>query len=273
MNDELPSITIGAPVRNRDWILPYYLDHLRKQNYPQDHIRFIFIVNDSMDKSLQILQGFAKKWQYEYESIDIIVKNMRAPEDERTHRRLQIYRTLAELRNDLLSRVETDYLFSIDSDILAPPETLMTLVESNKEIVAGVIRNDYIMQPNATYPNIRTNLLLKQPNGSFDHYFGYPQNALFEVDVTGAIYLLSRKVCETVRYGYDPQGEDIYFCMRAKEAGFSIWANSNIFAQHVMVITQNICRDCLLPCKAPYIEDNKRHPELLRCPKKITKRE
>jgi GT2 family glycosyltransferase len=265
-----PEITIGAPVRNRAWILRHYLDHLVSLDYPKDKIRFLFILNDSTDRSDEVLRDFKQEYKELYAGIEISVYNQHAPEDERTWRREKIYHTLANVRNKLLEQIETPYFFSVDTDILVPPNALKVLVESNKDIVAGVIRNDYIIQPDAEYPNQLTNLLIMK-NGTIRHYMKYPLNDLFQVDVTGAIYLLKKEVCEQVRYGFDPQGEDVYFCLQAKEKGFEIWANSNVYAQHVMIVYQKECSDCGRPCKAIYIQDNKIYPKLKKCPHKISK--
>ena len=48
-------VMIGCPVRNRAWILPDYLQHLRALKYPQEQIEYCFVINDSFDETRAIL--------------------------------------------------------------------------------------------------------------------------------------------------------------------------------------------------------------------------
>ncbi len=270
--DEYPKVIIGCPVRNRGWILSSYLTSLYGLDYPKENIRLLFVLNDSTDNSEEILKEFKKDHESEYDHIDILTYNLRTPEDERTAKtRPKIYGNLAKVRNFMLSKIETPYFLSVDSDILIPPYTLKYLLADNKKIVAGVISNDYIENPKAVYPNVRTNLMIQREDGKIVHYKNYPLDSVFKVDVTGAFYLMTKEVCEKVRYDYDIQGEDIPFCLNAKAQGFEIWADSRVFGQHIMIVYQRECELCKRDCKAPLIKDNRKYPELVRCPKKIPK--
>jgi hypothetical protein len=269
---EYPEVTIGAPVRNRAWILGDYLAHLVTLDYPRDKIRFVFILNDSTDNSEVILSDFKKVHEKEYKEIKIIKMDQGAIQDARiTEVREKIYTTLSQIRNVLIGQIETPYLFSIDTDILVPPHALKTLVESDKDIVAGVVWNDFVERPVAVYPNVRTNLLIEDENGLIDHYMKYPLKSLFRVHSTGAMYLLKKEVCQQVLYCYDPQGEDIGFCKMAKEKGIEVWANSNVYGSHVMIVYQAICKDCVSRCKAHLIRDNVVSSKLAACPRRIKK--
>ncbi len=265
----LPTVTIGCPVRDREWILPAYLESLKKLDYPSDKISFIFILNDSKDFSKSILMDFKKENEKYYNKIDIYTENKNAIKDKRVQAtRRKIFKSLAELRNSLLEKIETDYFFSIDCDILVFPDTLKLLISNQKDIVAAVISNDSIQNPNAVYPNIRTNLLVEK-EGRMVHYYNYPLESLFQVDCTGAIYLMTKEVCQKVRYDYDDDGEDIPFCINAKKEGFEIWADSRIHANHIMMVIQEECRDCRRSCIAPKYKDNEKYPTILTCPKKL----
>lgn len=243
---------------------------MKNLDYPKDRLKFTFLVNDSRDKSINILKKFKADNEQDYIAIDIHEINIGSVVDARNGAtRDKIYRSLAEVRNQLISRVsDTDYFFSVDSDILVGKGSLRLLVESQKDIVAGVVRNDYLVNSQAKYPWVRTNLLIKNKDGKLTHYLGYPLNSLFQVDVTGAIYLMTRDVYENIRYGYHEQGEDIYFCYEAASRGYEIWANTNVTPEHVMAVYQDICVDCDKKCKEYRVKDNKIKPVLKWCPKK-----
>lgn len=264
-----PEVTIAAPVRNRAWILPSYLEHLAAQDYPKDRIRLLFVLNDSDDSSELILREFQDKYQGAYVDIDIEKLDQKAPFDRRTRNdRDKIYHFLSKLRNHILSKIDTPYLLSVDTDILIPPYSISRLVATGKDIVAGVIWNDYIERPGMTYPKVRSNIMVKDNQGRIRHFLNYPLNSLFRVHTTGAFYLLSRKVCQELSYCYHPQGEDIGFCSEAEEKGFEVWVDSSIFGIHVMYLNQSICSDCVLSCKAPKVRDNIVLPNLSSCPKR-----
>lgn len=227
---DIPTVVVGCPVRDRAWILPYYLEHISKLDYDTRRLIPCFVVNDSSDRTEEIL----RKWAYEnssrYSKVIIEVFNQGQIPDRRTQEvRNRIYHSLANVRNKFLEIAcnnGADYVFSIDSDILVPPNALKDLLKHNKDIIAAQIWND----ASKRYPNI-----LIDQNGVIRHYFNFPKNQLFRCDVTGAVYLISRKVVVSgVKYGYHHQGEDIAFCKDAKAKGFEIYADSNIYCEHIM---------------------------------------
>lgn len=220
-------IYIGCPVHNRDWILPYYLNHIFNINYPKKLITLSFIINDSHDNSLNLLLNFKNQHQNEYNKIIVETHNFNMPKDIR-HNRLsnKIYKRIADVRNIFLSYIDDeDYVFSVDSDILVPKDILNCLLEDNKDIVSALVYND----EKKIYPNILIN-----NNGNIVHYIGFPKNSLFEVDITGAVYLLKSEVCKKVKYDYHYLGEDVPFCFNAKKLGYKIWCDSRIICDHIM---------------------------------------
>lgn len=242
MNTEYPTVTIAAPIRNRAWILNQYLDYILKLDYPKSKINIHFVLNDSHDESRRILLNFKKNNKSEYNNINIDTLNRHVPEDARVSfvRNQYIYQHLSILRNHILSKVSTDYLFSVDSDILVSPDILKKLLSHKKDIVSGLIYNGYIAEPSRPYRY--TNILKYDSGGILRHIANYKtknavkftQPELIEVDVTGAVYLMTNKVCKSVRYGYHRQGEDIHFCNMAKENGFKIYSDLSAYCIHMM---------------------------------------
>lgn len=223
------TVMVGCPVRNRGWILPKYLEHIYNIDYPKEELIPCFILNDSTDNSERLLNEFMKKHGREYKNFIICVEHLDQVEDQRTHAvRQKIYHSLAWLRNQLLSQAiskKVDYLFSVDSDILVPRNILKDLIAADKDVVAAQIWND----DGKKFPNI-----MIQQEGKIKHYFDFPKQVLFPCDVTGAVYLMKRKVFTSTRYEFHRQGEDIGFCLNAKNQGFEIWADSRIQCTHIM---------------------------------------
>ena len=229
-------ILIGCPVRNRAWILPEYLRHIESLEYPKEFITCCFIINDSADKTKDILS----KWQSEnyskYESIKIIEINFGNGNDmgesgygrqndkkKYACRKKVIIPTLAILRNRLLEEAREgnyDYFFSIDSDILVNPDILNKLIETGKGIVAGLVHNG----------EVEYNFL--QFSGKSRKFL---PDKLFEVKTTGAVVLISSKVFnnENIQYGNNSKGEDVDFCESARQQGFKSYVLTEI-QEHIL---------------------------------------
>lgn len=72
-------------------------------------------------------------------------------------------------------------------------------------------------------------------------YYDYPQDSIFEIEACGFGGVLMntsvlKKVEETYGLPFAPIlgfGEDISFCMRAREAGFKVWCDSRVKMGHI----------------------------------------
>lgn len=217
-------ILIGAPVRNRAWILPEYLKSIEGLMYLKSLISCCFILNDCEDNSKEILQAWKEKNKNKYNEIKILERNFNNPNDYgeigqgRSKRGLPsrkkyIYKTLAKLRNLLLQEAslsEVDYLFSIDSDILINPDVLTLLLSEQKDIIAALVHNGEV-------------------NYNFLPFSGGDRRVipgrLFDAKVTGAVYIISRQVFSNpvIQYTDHTKGEDCGFCESARDQGFKCW--------------------------------------------------
>jgi cellulose synthase/poly-beta-1,6-N-acetylglucosamine synthase-like glycosyltransferase len=227
----MKNILIGCPVRNREWILPEYLKALENLDYPKEYLAFHFILNDSTDKSKEILLN----WKYEtmkdgYRYVRITELNFDYPPDwgetrittngSSITRFNKGYKALTVLRNLLLDLawldIKTDYLFSIDSDIIIKPDILSNLLLTEKHIIAGLIKNDKINHNFIDSSGRRGDIL--------------PASKVFEVKITGAIILISRKVIDNKEIRYSPSkiGEDEGFCLSAIAQGIKPYVLSDL---------------------------------------------
>ena len=239
-NLNLPTIDIITPVRNRQFVISYFLDCIKNLDYPKHLISIITILNDSTDNSEQILKQFKQSHQNDYKQIKIITHNLSAPTDSRIGSREEIYKTLYKVRNLLLQHCESEYIFSIDSDILCKPDTLKRLLSAKKDIISALIYNgktygSYVNEPEFKYTNV-----MNKVNGVYKHFSKrhnpekYFIDEVVQVDMTGAIYLFSNKVAKTVKYGFHKNGEDLAFCQSAQAKGFKLYCNINLWQNHIM---------------------------------------
>ena len=139
-----------------------------------------------------------------------------------------------------------DYLFSVDSDISFPPDTLKKLLAHDCDVVSGL----YIQRKPGQHI-----LEIYEPNsyGGVTNipYENIKDQGLVEIASCGfGCVLVKKEVLKTVGY---PQfkyhsaidhnhtiSEDIDFCRKAKAAGFTIWADTGIHCRHTGSFTFTI---------------------------------
>lgn len=133
-----------------------------------------------------------------------------------------------------LASKDADYLMMIDSDIVPPPN-ILNLCDFNKDIITPLM---FVKQKGMTIP-----LFLKRSkDGAYDADDYLNKSGLQETDATGTgCIIISRKALETIKHpfenvydvdGVKTLGNDLYFCQKAKKAGFGIWVHLDYYAGH-----------------------------------------
>ncbi len=238
-------ILLAAPVRDRAWILPAYLERLTDLDLPEGvQLDAYFLVNGDLgDGSVEILKRFAEAMDGR---MGVVVERYMAPPPapptRETHNRMNIFSYLAGLRNTTIDRALTngyDYLLSVDSDILMPAWTLQRLLAHGRDVVAAALVNDEFW--NLPAPYRAYNMLRKAdfpgPDGvqAYLHVADMPDSGLIEVDVTGACFLIARRVLEAgCRFDNHPAGEDVPFCQAVQAAGFRLYGDAGLRVDHMM---------------------------------------
>lgn len=120
-----------------------------------------------------------------------------------------------------------DYLFSVDTDLVLHPDTLMELLATGKDIVSELY-----------WTNGWCNAWMYDQSAGMDPHWVTP--GLYQVGMTGACILISRRVLEAgVDYSAIPNirkclwGEDRHFCIRAACAGFTLWTDTHCPPEHL----------------------------------------
>ena len=139
-----------------------------------------------------------------------------------------------------------DYLFSVDSDIAFPTDTLVKLLSHDKDVVSGLYiqrkPGQHILE---IYESNTTGGINNMPYGKLKG------RSLVEVAGCGfGCVLVKAEVFKVIGY---PQfkyhsaishsntvSEDVYFCNKAKENGFKIWADPSILCRHTGSFTFNV---------------------------------
>lgn len=228
------SIVIGCPIRNRKWVLSKYLEAIYNIDYPKEDIILAFLVNDSDDGTLELLNSLDFR---QYRLAIIKEKNYNFESCERDlGRNTDKFIHFAQIRNDWVSLFKdipsVTHVFSIDSDVLVPKNSLKKLLENNCDICSMLVNNDDELRGYGKYITNLFNFNTEQE--VFQNVLKYPKESLFEVGVTGSAYLIKRKIFDKVDYQAHPLGEDFGLCLACKSKGYSIWCDSTIKGNHIL---------------------------------------
>jgi FkbM family methyltransferase len=131
-----------------------------------------------------------------------------------------------------------DYLFSVDSDIILPKDTLKKMLAADKDVISGL----YIQR----IPNTHTlEVYMDTPNGGCTNipYHLIKDTGVVKIAACGmGCALIKGNVFRNLEYPHffyksalshnDTVSEDVYFCSKARDAGFDIWADSSIMCDH-----------------------------------------
>ena len=233
-------VTIAAPISNREEYLPSYLNCILAQTYPKDLTSLYFLINNSTDQSKKILYNFRKEYIYLFKDITIDEYNNKDIPDSRNRQNrvldYRVYDHLSYLRNTVCEKVNTDWLFSVDSDIMLTKKTLMELIKSKKKAIAALVCNGHefaLATPNVS-PYKFTNVMFRNPEYKYIHFRRSQLKGQIEVDLTGAVFLIHKSLYKNAKYRYDPQGEDIPFCQDIQRSGAKIYCNCNLKQPHCM---------------------------------------
>lgn len=235
--EELPNVVISSLIRNRAWCLPQFLKALGRQvkTYPANKLSFLFILNDSLDDSENIIENWIKSDCQNYKEIKIIKINF-GNSDSVDHTwsdaKLQNMAIMRDKCLEYLKNSDNEFLFSIDSDvILEHDDVLKHLVGLDKSVVSEVFWATWekkdIKKP---LPNVWI-------SGGYFLTEGFLQQlkrpGVYEVGGLGAITLIHRDVVErgvnyqrVMNLPNDMRGEDRDFSVRATCSGFRLFADT-----------------------------------------------
>jgi len=133
-----------------------------------------------------------------------------------------------------------DYLFCVDSDVVLPDDTLLKMIGWDRDIVSGL----YIQRIPGTHT-----LEIYEDNGN-GGVINIPWEniklriGLMEIAACGfGCVLIKSEVLKGMEYPHfvyrsalnhaHTYSEDVYFCQKAREAGFKIYADTTILCDHV----------------------------------------
>ncbi len=221
-----PHILVGCPTSfHKAYCLEAYLAAVKALTYK--HITFVLVDNSPDDSYADLL-----------ESKGITV--FKAPyHAESARERIVVSRNM--LRQHALDN-DYDYFFSLEQDVIPPPDVLEQLLSCQQPVVTGVYCKDYTLTKEGR-PISKTvmPLLYRRVNDEFVEQLKWKdveQNAIFPVAVSGlGCLLIHRDVLQKIFFRFDPVKEvfdDVWFCEDLYHLKIPLYANTAVKCKHLV---------------------------------------
>ena len=145
-----------------------------------------------------------------------------------------------------------DFVLWLDSDVVFQPDLMEKLMEDiqGRDMVTAVYHARRPPFRPVLWKTITTGLLPE--NMVVEQYDDYPTDGLFEVEACGFGAVLMkigviRDVAQTFHQTFSPLpglGEDLSFCVRARNCGYKIWCDPDLQVGHKgsMIVNQDTFR-------------------------------
>ena len=247
---ELPNdnveYNVGAPKKNEviEWLEKegfQLVKHFSPSPYDADYhftrkVNAIETTHDNRtERKKRILIGVPTARYVETETMKSIY-DMIVPEGYETELQFFYGYQIDQIRNliaDWMVNGPYDYLLSIDSDIIFPKDTLIKMINHDKDLISGMYRQRLPDKVIELYD-------LNQVNIPYDNV---PRDQLIEIGGCGfGCVLIKKHVFQTIGYPQfeyrsalkmaDTFSEDVDFCKKAKERGFKMFADTSIKCGH-----------------------------------------
>lgn len=217
---ELPIISIGIVVLNREWIIGIMLESLLKQNYPHNKIFVIIVDGGSIDKTVEICKTMLEKSDLMGYKI-IVEEGINIPQG----------------RNKCIENMCGEILMFWDSDeIIVDKNALIKLVNLMIIKRADILSTERyaIFAKNLDEVKIKIKKIEEEFKTSLKIN---SMDNLIETHAVGmGQTLINKRVFKHVKFDSDLTSmEDFDFCMKAKQKGFTILIYKNIISYDINV--------------------------------------
>lgn len=147
-----------------------------------------------------------------------------------------------------------DYLFSVDSDIILPKDSLAKMLAADKDIVTGM----YIQRIPDTHTLELYMTTAEAAVVNIPYELIKPHVGLVEITGCGfGCCLVKGEVFRALHYPHfyyksalnhkDTISEDVYFCIKARDAGFKVWVDTTIVCDHKGTTLYKVRQDPVFP--------------------------
>jgi hypothetical protein len=223
-------VVIGAPVKDRAWVIPTWYRAIEEQEIDDVDVSVICIVSPSSDNTKELLEE--RGGIVLFHDTDLKPGRSRRDIDGHIWGDMETYAYMSDLRNSLTwaaRGLEADYFLSLDSDIILPKNGLATLLDYAADH-EGVVSPSVNMVARGTVWNQMSWVDNSRPSMAHRPIQEPMEGA---ADVVMACMLLDRSAMD-VNWKAHRQGEDIGFCIDAAAKGVKLWWLPTVRCSHYM---------------------------------------
>jgi hypothetical protein len=222
-------LIIGCPIKDRAWCLPEWFAATEGQPLDGVEVEYLFVLStDTSDNTEAVLKEHTDNVLY-----DISPGRSQRDIDGHVWGAMHHYQYMCHLRNGLLREAAdmgADYFFSLDSDIILPPEGLKRVLDYAR-LHRGVTAPAVSMSWGQTAWNTMSWVDRNHPNMA-ERTLVPPVTG--QRDVVMAAMLLDRSALDQCSWAPHQQGEDIGFCVQAWKLRVPLWWMAEVRCQHLM---------------------------------------
>jgi len=168
------------------------------------------------------------------------IYDLKVPEGYKTEFQFFYGYQIDQIRNLIAEWAKSyDYLFSVDSDIVLPVDTLEKMLSADRDIISGL----YIQR----IPNTHTlEIYESTANGGVQNiaYETVKDQGIVNIAACGfGCCLVKGEIFRKMEYPHfyyksainhkNTVSEDVYFCNKARELGYTLWADTSIKCEHI----------------------------------------
>ncbi|MEB3102353.1 glycosyltransferase [Ferviditalea candida] len=251
-------VLVGSPVNQSPEILKHFLLSLSELNQKHPKLDFLFIDDNEDKESKRLLVDFKMK-----ENCVTIIESARLGQEismkyirnDQTHIWTEpLTWKVAAFKDYIIQQAldsNYDYLFLVDSDLVLHPDTIDSLIQSNKPIISEIywtkwdsfseelpqvwLRDQYDLFQKGREEKLNEREI-QERTGRFIKMLREP--GVYKVGGLGACTLISwgamtAGVSFKEIYNVSFLGEDRHFCIRAAALGFELFVDTHYPAYHI----------------------------------------
>lgn len=216
-----PKILVGCPAsEHKSYALERYFRGIKSLSY--DNFDILIVDNSQGNEYFEKIKSLG-------------LPVLKGPYSDRARQRI------IDSRNILRQRVLDegyDYFFSLEQDVVPPPDVIQRLLRHDKKIITGIyFRYEIDDGVKSLVPVLWKKFGKEKLKSIFEKEVLEPK--LMEVGACGlGCILIHKDVLEKVRFKFDKNYEsfdDMWFCRESLEKGFKIFADTSVKCKHLVI--------------------------------------
>lgn len=250
-----PIVFVAILAKQKEIVLPYWLECLEALDYPKDRIVLYVRSNNNTDATESILRGWIAEHGKEYRAVyevydDVDVDVQKYDVHEWNEERFSV---LARIRQDsveLAQELDVDFYFVCDVDNFLLPWTLKSLVSWGVGVVSPMLMYAYTEAEEpyrefySNYHNVVTANGYFENNDMYYKILAREIRGLLDIDLVHCTYLLHKSILPHVSY-IDSSGryEYVIFSDNLRKEGISQYLdNTRPYGTLTLVENAEACR-------------------------------